>query len=63
MSARAYSILAALVFLLAAAGQAYRAYMGLAVNVGDFAVPVTARWIVSGVLALLALLGLTARHS
>jgi hypothetical protein len=62
MSAKAYAILAALIFLLAAAGQGYRAYTGLAVNVGDFAVPVMASWIASGVLVLLAVLGLTARR-
>lgn len=56
-------VLAALIFLLIAACQGYRAYAAIPVVVGaaQFAVPVLWSWIASGVAALMAILLLFSR--
>lgn len=61
MSAKAYATLAAVIFMIVAAFQLYRAYSGIPVNVAGTEIPAMASWVVGGVLALLSLLGFTAR--
>lgn len=62
MSAKTYSILAAVLFAIVAALQLARALGNVEVVVGSHEVPVLASWIASGVLGLLAILGFTARR-
>lgn len=60
MSAKTFSAVAALVFLVAAVAQGYRALNAIPVHFGTFDVPVMVSWIACGVLIFLGLLGLRA---
>jgi hypothetical protein len=62
MSAKAFSSLVALIFLVLAGAQATRAYLAWPVQVDTFSVPVNWSWAIAAVLLLLSLLGFTARR-
>jgi hypothetical protein len=52
---RPLSTLGGLVLIVIAGAQAWRAYNGFDVSVGDFHVPIIASWIASGVTGILGL--------
>ena len=62
MSAKIYSTLVACLFSLMAVAQLVRAFQQVPLMVGDVAIPVVASWVACGVLALLAILGFTAKR-
>ena len=62
MSAKTYSSLVALIFLVLAGVQATRAYLAWPVQIDDFSVPVNWSWGIAAALLVLSLLGLTARR-
>ncbi len=49
-------VVSALLFLLIAAGHAYRAYAGIELSVANHAVPVMCSWACAGVTGLLGIL-------
>jgi|GEM_PF-1686828 hypothetical protein len=51
-----FTVVSALLLLLIAVGHALRAYYGIALTVGAYAVPVLASWICAGILAFLAIM-------
>jgi hypothetical protein len=62
MTAKGYSSLVSLIFLVLAGFQATRAYLAWPVQIDTFSVPVNWSWGIAGAALLLALLGLLARR-
>lgn len=62
MTARNFSILAAVIFTIVAVLQFIRAFAGWELTIGTTAVPIWVSWIAALVAAILAWLGYTARE-